>query len=160
MSKTKWSEILEANSDKIIAAMVQAKRKAHHSMSGWHVDVEMDKSGEVWTGGLASCGSQSMSSWNGETFVIASIGTWVTEINEQDWIDNVPELNEEYEAQMEDEDGFEYAWEFMQEKHPETWSEWKNEGLENEIEMYEEQASYNLDEIIAQQKQREDCVYE
>lgn len=150
MSKT-WKELIEENRDKILEQLELAKKEAFNCMQGWHIDVEMDSTGDVWTGGLASQGSQSMSSFNSETHVIASIGTWTLDdmnIDEDEIIKHPmhEKLNSEFKAQKED--GYEYAWEFMQEKYPDIKSQWEQEAIDFEIE--ETDYSMMIDDDIEQ----------
>ena len=66
----KWSELMEENKDDIMQNMVDAFKQAEGGMSGWHVGVEIDQAGNIWTTGILSQGSQSESSWKGETFIV------------------------------------------------------------------------------------------
>jgi hypothetical protein len=154
----KWSEILRDNSEAILNMMVQAKGETEGTMQGWHIDVEMNEKGEVWTTELFSVGSQSMSSWKGETFIVCSVQSWIAEVNESENIRHYKELFDEYLAQEEAEDGYDTEWEFMQEKHPDILEEWKKDMIEYEIEAYKEEADYILDNIIEEQEQQE--IYE
>lgn len=152
MSKINWAEIMEANRDSIIEKMVQAKKESEGTMSGWSVDVEIDEKGEVWTTGLMSQGSQSMSSWNGETFIVASVKSWTVEIDESECIKSEPSLLAEFEAQKDDELGYEYEWEFMQAKYPEIVKEWQDQATEFEVESYAEEADAILDRRIEEER--------
>lgn len=146
-NKINWLPIMESKREEIELAIKQAKRDAEHTMQGWYVDVEIDEN-DVWAGGLKSQGSQSMSSWEGKSYVITSIKTWQVEIEESQIIENHKELYEEFEAQRED--GFECAYEFMQEKYPEIREEWINEAREYEIDEFN---AYDiLEEAIEQYK--------
>ena len=153
MSKINWSEIMEANRDSIIEKMVQAKKESQGCMSGWSVDVEIDENGECWVGGLLSQGSQSMSSWNGETFVVESVKSWDVEINEEEDIKSEPGIYAEYLAQREEDDGHEYAYQFMSDKYPEKIVEWVKVAIEYEIDAYAEEAYRILDRRIEEEKE-------
>ena len=66
------------------------------NFSGWRYDIETDLQ-EIWLTGALSQGSQSMSSWNGETFILCHI-PMVQEPNEN-WfnIDDIDITQEEKE---------------------------------------------------------------
>ena len=145
-NKINFLSIMETKREEIVEKIKQAKRKAEHVLQGWHVNVEIDEN-DVWVTGLMSCGSKSMSSYNGTSYVVASISTWQVEIQESELIKD-SEVYAEFEAQKED--GYEYAWEFMQEKYPDILKNWKDEALEYEIDNME--ADEILDEAIEQYK--------
>jgi hypothetical protein len=76
MSKIKWSEIIEAKRDEIEEKCREAYKDSintNGSLSGWSFGVEIDET-DVWSFGPTSQGSQSMSSFNGESHVVASFG--------------------------------------------------------------------------------------
>ena len=150
-NKINWSELMEANRDKIEETIREAKKETYGTMQGWRVDVEMDEDGEVWTSGLASQGSQSMSSYNGETFIVCSIESWEVDTNESEDIKYHKELYAEYLAQKEDEDGYEYAWEFMENKYPEIRKEWQNDAKQYELDEFD--PSKYLDRTMEDEKE-------
>ena len=210
-NKINWSELMEANRDKIEETIREAKKETYGTMQGWHVDVEMDEDGEVWTSGLASQGSQSMSSYNGETFivcyieswevdtnesedikhheklyaeylaqkededgevwtsglasqgsqsmsswegktyVICSIESWNIEIDESEDIKYNEKLYAEFQAQKEDENGYEYVYEFMREKYPDILQEWQNDAKDYELSEFD--PSEYLDRAIEDEKE-------
>ena len=126
-NKINWAEIMEQNRETIEETIQQAKRETFGTMQGWHVDIEINKKGESWTTELFSTGSQSMSSWKGETFIVTHINSWNIEIDELEEIKHDEKLYTEFLSQKEDDDGYYYAYEFMREKYPEVLQEWKNE---------------------------------
>lgn len=144
--KINWVKIMEDNSETILEAIKLAKKESYNTMQGWHVDVEINEQGEVWTGGLASVGSQSMSSYNGETYIVCHIDSWEVDIDESEDIKHHEELNAEFQAQQEDENGYEYAWEFMENKYPDIRQEWVNDARDFEISEFD--ANYYLDLAI------------
>lgn len=148
MSRTNWAEIMEANREGIISKMVQAKKETEGTMQGWGVDVEINETGDCWVGGLISQGSQSMSSYKGETFIVTTVNSWEVDVNEEEAIKNEPKMLEEYLAQQNEEFGFEYAYQFMAEKYPEKVEEWRKETVQYEIDAYEEEADNLLDHLI------------
>jgi len=150
-NKINWVKVMEDNREKIEDAIKLAKEESYGTMQGWHVDVEMDESGEVWTSGLASQGSQSMSSFNGETFIVCHIESWEVDTNESEDIKYHKELYAEYLAQKEDEDGYEYAWEFMENKYPEIRKEWQNDAKQYELDEFD--PSEYLDRAIEDEKE-------
>lgn len=153
MSQINWVEIMEDNREKIIEAFIQAKKETNNTMQGWHVDVEINEKGEVWVGGLMSTGSQSMSSWNGETYIIGSVNSWVSELNEEAWIQDEKEIYAEFLAQKDEEDGYESAWEFMENKYPEIRQEWQDNENQYEIDAFAEEADSIIDRRIEDEKE-------
>jgi hypothetical protein len=149
--KINWVKIMQDNRDKILEAFMQAKKETNGSMQGWHVDVEMDQDGNVWVTGLMSNG-QSISSWNGETFIVGSVDSWNIEIDEAQWIENEEELKQEFEEQKDSEFGYKYPWQFMKEKHPDILQEWREEAEEYEIDNFSEKAEYLLNQRIEDEK--------
>lgn len=133
MNKINWVKVMEDNRDAIEETIREAKKETYETMQGWHVDVEIDKNGKAWTGDLLSTGSQSMSSYNGETFIVCGIQSWEVDCNEQEDIKYDEKLNAEYLAQKDDEDGYEYAWEFMENKYPEIRKQWQQDAIDFEI---------------------------
>ena len=118
MKKTKWTEIMENHSDKIIEKMIQAKRESEGTMQGWSVGVEMDGDGDVWTTGLMSQGSQSASSFNGETYNVTAIQSWKAEYDEAEFFTTEDDdtLEKEYKKYKEEEGSSVRT--FMLDKHP------------------------------------------
>ena len=132
-NKINWVKIMEDNRDKIEETIREAKKETYGTMQGWHVDVEMDEDGEVWTSGLASHGSQSMSGWEGKTYIVCSIESWNIELDEDEEIKHDEKLYAEYLAQKEDENGYEYAYEFMRKKYPDVLQEWQENAKDYEL---------------------------
>ena len=150
-NKINWVKIMEDNRDKIEETIREAKKETYGTMQGWHVDVEMDEDGEVWTSGLASQGSQSMSSWEGKTYVICSIESWNIEIDESEDIKYNEKLYAEFQAQKEDENGYEYVYEFMREKYPDILQEWQNDAKDYELSEFD--PSEYLDRAMEDEKE-------
>ena len=140
MNKINWVKVMEDNSEAILTAITLAKKESYGGMSGWHVDVEISESGEVWTGGLASQGSQSMSSFNGETLVITQVESWEVEIDEEYSIKTEKKIYAEYQAQ--EEDGYD-AWEFMKNNYPDIRQDWINETRDYEISEFDAMDIYD-----------------
>lgn len=155
MSKINWSKIMEDNKNKIIEKFIQAKRETKGCMQGWHVDIEMDETGDVWVTGLMSTGSQSMSSYKGETFIVGEVKSWEVELNESESIKYEEGINAEFEAQQEDENGYEYAYEFMAEKHPNILKEWEDNATEYEIDAFGDVIDGFVDRKITEEKEYE-----
>lgn len=151
MTKINWVKIMEDNRESIEDAIKLAKEETFNTMQGWHVDVEINQQGEVWTGGLASVGSQSMSSYKGETHIVTHISSWTVESNESEDIKYHEELYKEFQAQQEDENGYEYAWEFMENKYPDIRQEWNNDARDFEIDEFD--AGEILDRVIEDEKE-------
>ena len=156
----KWSELMEENKDVIVKKMVEAYEKAESNMSGWHFDIEMDQDGDVWTSGLLSRGSQSQSSWEGKTFIVVSIDTWVFDYDEMQTLNNnLPECNDIYEAfeqhKIDQDDEYASFRDFMNENYPEKLWQWDDEAKQFEIDSYEEYARDKLRDIIRNQKEYE-----
>jgi hypothetical protein len=153
-----WAKIIEENREKILEKMIEGKKEAYSSCQGWHLDVEMDAEGNVWTTDLLSHGSQSMSSWKGETLVVCSIGTWDVDLDHDDYVKNDELLSSEYEAAkaaVEAEGGYLSAYDFVQETCPEKEAEWEQEERDWVIEAFEmDDADRILDESIECEKLR------
>lgn len=148
-NKINWVEVMEDNSEAIVDAIKLAKGEAYGCMQGWHIDVEIDEDGKVWTGGLNSHGSQSMSSYKGETFIVCHVDSWEVDIDEAEDIKYSPDIYAEYLAQQEDDDGHDSAWEFMENKYPEIRQQWKNDARDFEISEFD--AGELLDRAIEKQ---------
>lgn len=138
---------MEAKRDEIEKAIKQAKKESEGCMQGWHVDVEIDEA-DVWVTGLMSCGSQSGSSFNGESYIVTSVNSWKPEIDEGELITTEPAIYAEYLAQKDHNDGYESACEFMEKKYPAKLEEWKDEAIEFEVD--ETDVSEILDYAIEQ----------
>jgi len=149
-TKIDWVKIMEENREAIEEKILQAKKETFETMSGWHVDVEMNEQGEVWTGDMMSTGSQSMSSYKGETFIITSVKSWRTECNldveqEMKYNDNQKYFNE-YKTQQEEDIINESAYDFMYENYPEILKQWEEE--QEEAEKDEEINELDTGEIL------------
>ena len=151
--KIVWSAILEANRESIEAKILEAKKEAHDTMQGWRFDVEINQAGEPWTAGPHSTGSQSMSSWKGETFIVCTIKSWTAEVNESEDIKYDDVLYPEYLAQKDTDDGYETAYEFMVAKHPDVLQEWQDTARDYEISEFD--AGEILDRAIEEQRMLE-----
>jgi len=132
-NKINWVKVMEDNRDAIENTIKLAKSESYGCMQGWHVDVEISPEGEVWTSELFSSGSQSMSSWKGETFIVCGISSWEVEIDESEDIKHDEKIYPEYLAQKDDDDGCDSASEFMARKYPDILQEWKNDARDFEI---------------------------
>jgi len=157
MKKT-WSQLMEENSELIIEEMVNAKREAESTLSGWRVGVEMDEDGNVWTTGILSCGSQSETSFNGKTNIIDWVGVWELDYNEMEILhdpENI-EILEAFELAKISEDNEDlYLLEWMEKNYPNKLQEWDTTIREYEIDGFEEDARFKLLELISQQKSHE-----
>ena len=151
-----WSELMQEKSELIVEKMVEAFKEAEGGMSGWHVGVEMDEDGDVWTTGIMSEGSQSESSWKGETTVIDWIKAWELEYDELDML-TFPENKEIQatfeQAKLDDEDLYFRDW--MSDNYPDKLKEWDKDARQCEIDSFEEYAGDKLDDIIRMQKEHE-----
>ena len=150
--KINWVKIMEDNRETIEEKILEAKREAFEAMQGWHIDVEIDEEGKVWTSDVMSTGSQSISSWNGETFIVCSISSWKVEPNIIECMKN-DGIYEEFSSQEDNEDGFYAEWDFLQAKYPGKIEEW--EKAEKDWELQEFDASEILDRAIEDQKMYE-----
>lgn len=155
MSKSEidWVKIMEDNRGKIEEALVQAKRETEGCMQGWHADVEIDEDGDVRITELFSCGSQTMSSWEGETFIVTGIETWTVDVDELEEIKYHPELLAEFEAaaglKLKQTD-YSMVFDFLEKNHPTISTEWKYYAIERELSEYD--AEEELDRIIEDAK--------
>ena len=143
-----WSEIMEQNRDKIIEKIIEAKKETEGTMQGWGVDVEINQEGDVWTTGLMSQNSQTMSSWEGETKSITRVVSWNAEVNEEEAIKYDEKLYAEYLEQKEIREYSYFAYEFMRDYYHGTLREWEENEYDEEIDAYTEQAEEELDRII------------
>lgn len=143
--KINWVKIMEDNRETIEEKIRQAKEETYNTMQGWHVDVEIDEDGKAWTSDLMSTGSQSISSWNGETFIICSISSWTVEPDIIECMKNEG-IYEEFSAQKDNEDGYYSEWDFLQAKYPGKIEEW--EKAEKEWELQEFDSGEVLDRAI------------
>jgi len=150
-NKINWVKVMEDNREAIEDAIKLAKAESYNTMQGWHVDVEINEQGEAWTGGLASQGSQSMSSYNGETFIVTHVESWQVEINELESIRNDKKLYSEYKAQMDNDDGYDSAWEFMKNVNPDIRQEWLENAKEFEIDEFD--AGELLNRVIEDERE-------
>ena len=156
----KWSKLMEENREVIVEKMVEAFKEAEGGMSGWSIGVEMDQDGDVWTTGLMSQGSQSESSWKGETTIIDNIGSWNLDYDEMELLKaklpDFQDLYDEFEQHKIDEDD---EWislsSFMSERYPNTLNEWNDEMTSFEVDTFGDYASEKLDNIIRMQKEHE-----
>ena len=163
----KWSELMEENKDLIVEKMVDTFKEAEGGMSGWQIGVEMDQSGDVWTTGIMSQGSQSQSSWEGKTFVIDWIKTWEADYSTDDLIYD-SELKDQYteyeqlitDAHKNDEyPEFNSFCDFLNDHYFELYREVSDRLTQTykqfEIDEYWEVANNNLEDIIEKQKEYE-----
>jgi len=148
--KINWVKVMEDNSEAIVDTIKLAKEEAYGCMQGWHIDVEINEDGKVWTSGLNSHGSQSMSSWKGETLIVCHVNSWEVDTNEAEDIKYSPEIYAEYLAQQEAEDGYDSAWEFMENKYPEIRQQWQKDARNFEISEFD--AGELLDRAIEGQR--------
>ena len=156
MSKILWSEIMEANRAAIIEKMLEAYRDACHPMSGWHTGVEMNEDGEVWATGLASQGSQSMSSWNGETFVVKEYQTWEPELDFESMIlGDTDEFVALYKKAIADKDVWNSHRIWLKEYYPAKITEYEQMLEDAEVDAYAETVEDVLDEIIRENRMME-----
>lgn len=154
----KWSEILEENKDDIMQKMVDAFKKAEAGMSGWHVGVEIDQAGNIWTTGILSQGSQSESSWKGETFIVDWISTWNVDYEEENFLDDADYayLKEEFEQHKKDtDDEYLILREWMINNHSDILENWDRIAKEVEVDGYYDNVQDKLDQIIENQKEYE-----
>jgi hypothetical protein len=128
-----WVKIMEANRETIEETIKQAKRETFGTMQGWHVDIEINEKGEAWTTELFSTGSQSISSWKGETFIVCSIKSWEPELNFYESIIWEPEIEAEYEKQKNTDEGIYNLGNWLYSVHPEVIEEWENDEKEGEL---------------------------
>ena len=154
----KWSEILEENKDDVMQNMVDAFKQAEGGMSGWHVGVEIDQAGNIWTTGILSQGSQSESSWKGETFIIDWISTWNVDYEEENFLDDADYayLKDEFEQYKKDnDDEYLILREWMINNHSDILENWDRIAKEVEVDGYYDNVQDKLDQIIENQKEYE-----
>jgi hypothetical protein len=125
-----WALLIEEKKDEIVEKIQQAIRSTEGTMSGWHVDIEMDHN-EVWVTGLMSCGCRSMDAYNGKTVIIHSVKSWKVEFDVMEVLKNHDVLYNEFLSQKEDD--YEYAHDFMKNNHSDLYDEWFNEYIDEEI---------------------------
>lgn len=115
----KWSEIIRDNIDSIKEAAVEAyKRAAYCDLSGWHFDIEVDRTGNVSVAGPLSPGSQSGESWNGDSRIVVSVKQWTPDVEERECM-----MGTKYMDEFENSD-YTSEYEFMSDKYPEVLKEW------------------------------------
>ena len=148
--KINWVKVMEDNRDAIEETIKLAKEETFNTMQGWHVDIEIDENGKVWTTELFSHGSHSMSSHKGETFIVCRVNSWEIELDESEDIKHEEVLYPEFLAQKDDDDGYENASEFMQAKYPDILQEWVDNARDFEISEFD--ASELLDNAIEEQR--------
>lgn len=153
---------MEKNYEAIVEAMVQAYEMAEGGMSGWTYAVEMNQNGDVWASGPFSQGSQSQSSWLGETIIIKHIGSWDVEVESAE-VENhadLQEMRKEYEEidNLDEIDMTFYEWlsEHHQDERISAGNDIFAENKSNEIANYYDIARDYLDEIIEQQKEQDE----
>lgn len=149
-NKINWVKIMEDNREAIEEKIKQAKEETYNTMQGWHVDVEINDSGEAWTTELFSTGSQSMSSWKGETFIVTSIKSWEPELNFYESIIWKPEIEAEYEKQKNTDEGIYDLGDWLYSVHPEIIEEWENDEKEGELAKFNAEAL--LDRVIEEER--------
>jgi len=138
MLNINWVKVMEDNRDSIEETIKDAKSETYGTMQGWHVDVEINENGKSWTSELFSSGSQSMSSWKKETFIVCSIKSWDADYYDvRDYIRHDKELNDKYLAQKEDENGYDSEYEFVANVHPEKLEEWTKDEKEAELQEFD-----------------------
>jgi len=148
-----WIEIIEASRERILDCAVQAKKDTYGTMQGWHVDVEMNKNGECWVTGLESSGSQSISSYKGETFIVMGVDSWEIDTDYEGMIKDNKDLYKEFLGQKEE--GYEYAYKFIQEKYPEIYKEWEDDTVDYEVDEFREVANMLIDGRIENETEYE-----
>ena len=146
-----WVKIMEDNREVIEEKIREAKEEAYKGMQGWHVDIEIDESGEAWITGLMSTGSQSISSWKEETFIVCSIKSWEVEFDDEEELRYSDEkIYAKFLTQKNNEDGHERAIDFMYAGYPELLEElqkqWEDECKNWAISEFD--ASEILDRVI------------
>lgn len=152
---TNWVEIMEQNRDSIEKTIREAKKETYGTMQGWHVDVEINEKGESWTTELFSSGSQTMSSWNGETFIVCSIQSWDIDSEEMDLKQELKyHDNKKYITEYEAQDEYSTPHEFMSELYPEVLKEIEDEWIINakDYELNEFDPSEILDRAIQEEE--------
>jgi len=151
--------------------ILKAYEEAEGLWESWRVDIQIDDNGEVWITGALSQGSQTMSSWKGESHVVASVHGWEVGGNNYDYDfkedikyqDNYDEIVAKFkEAEEKDE-----AWdlyEFVQENYPEVIENMNAEYREYLFsDEFHEQAHRMIDEFLLQLDERigiEKIMYE
>jgi len=146
---TNWAEIMEVNRETIEETIRQAKQETYGCMQGWHVDVEINKKGESWTTDLFSSGSQTMSSWKGETYIVCSIKSWSLDYDLYEAVKWEKEIYNEYLSQKDNEDGEDDLYYFLEKFYPEKLEEYDEN--EKDAELSEFDPSEILDEAIKEE---------
>ena len=148
MAKARWSEIIRSNWGKIKYAAVEAyKRAAYCDLSGWHFDIEVDRTGNVSVVGPLSPGSQSGESWNGDSCIVVRVRQWTPELNERECM-MVTKYAEGRNSLMDEfkDSGYTSEHEFMSEVYPDVLEEWIDDLVEVSACFYE--ASRELADAI------------
>jgi len=156
----KWSEIMKENKEEILVKMVDAFKEAEGGMSGWHIGIEIDQDGDVWTTGILSSGSQSVESWEGKTTIVTWINTWNVDYDDRDFLSD-PD-NAYLEAEFDDykkvtDDELLPFEDFMMTEHPEILEVWDAQAIEVEIDAFYDNAADLLDNEISLQIETESC---
>lgn len=98
---SKWIKVIESKREEIIEALKEAIKKAHGQMQGRVISVEIDED-DVWVNGLMSQNSQSISSFNNESYVVHSVESWECENFHED--SSEEEIEEEIKFIIDDTD--------------------------------------------------------
>jgi len=152
----KWSEIIRDNIDSIKEAAVEAyKRAAYCDLSGWHFDIEVDRTGNVSVAGPLSPGSQSGESWNGDSRIVVSVKQWTPDVEERECM-----MGTKYMDEFENSD-YTSEYEFMSDKYPEVLKEWIDDLVDVlAFEYGESRELENAIEFAIKEAEREDEMQE
>ena len=152
----KWAELMEENREKITDCMIKAFKEAEGCMSGWHVGVEMDELGNVWTTGVLYQGSQSKSSWIGKTTIIDWIAAWNLDYEEENIFENkdYAYLKQEFKNyKIDNDDEYAILRSWMLENHSDILDIWDQAVRDMTIDGFYDEIDDKLNEIIRNQKE-------
>ena len=152
----KWSKIIKDNQQEIEKVLMEAFEEAESDIgSGWGVDIEINKQGEVYHSSIISNNSQSMDSWEGNSCIITNIPCWEVDVNVLEEIEN-DGLTEEYRGSK----YFEYdeATEFIKNVYPKKLEQWEKELKAYEIDCFKESIDERINQVIEDIERHEEAV--
>ena len=167
----KLRSLVIENQDKIKDEILKAYEEAEDLWESWRIDIQIDDNGEVWATGALSQGSQTMSSWKGETHVVASVHGWQVGGNNYDYDfkedikyqDNYDKIIADFEEAEEKDEAWD-LYEFVQVNYPEVIENMDSEYREYLFsDEFHEQAHRKIDEFILSLDERigiEKIMYE
>jgi len=149
----KW---IEEKREEVGEKIQEAHKQARGLASGRHYAVELYKDGDILVNGSFSSGEQTISSWEGESYVIACLKSW--DVDNVDYEEELKGFDEKLyceflSSEYRREGRIEGAYRFLYENRPEVLEEIENNIAEYIIDDYDcdtdiEQAIKELIDII------------